>query len=195
MSEKGFPGDEILETVSRLLNRARFGDAQHAAEDALRHVPDSADGHYALGLVLTQLDRTAEADGAFARAAELQPGEYFLPYRMKRGEFERLVEVVLASLPGEFKRHLENVEVAVEDVPHRDLLREGEIEHDTLGFYQGDTIQDAAWGFPDRIVLYRRNLENISPDRQTLVKEIRATVLHEVGHHLGMDEDHLEQLE
>ena len=195
LSEKGLPGDEILETVSRLLNRARFGDAQHAAEDALRHMPDSADCHYALGLVLTQLDRTAEADGAFTRAAKLQPDEYFLPYRMKRAEFERLVEVALASLPWEFKRHLENVEVAVEDVPQRDLLREGEIEHDTLGLYQGDTIQDTAWGFPDRILLFRRNLENISRDRETLVKEIRATVLHEVGHHLGMDEDHLEQLE
>ena len=195
LSKKGFPADQILETVSRLLDRARFGDAQRTAEDALRRVPDSADSHYALGLVLIQLDRTAEADRAFARAAELQPAEYFLPYRVERVEFERLVEGVLATLPGEFNRHLENVEVAVEDVPQRDLLREGEVEHDILGLYQGDTIQGSAWDFPDRILLFRRNLENISPDRETLVKEIRATVLHEVGHHLGMDEDHLDQLE
>jgi predicted Zn-dependent protease with MMP-like domain len=87
------------------------------------------------------------------------------------------------------------VEVAVEELPGRKLLREGGIEHDILGLYQGATIQSGDWGFPDRITLFQRNLENISPDRETLVKEIRGTELHEVGHHLGMDEDHLEEIE
>jgi predicted Zn-dependent protease with MMP-like domain len=145
--------------------------------------------------VLTQVGRVPDADRAFARAAELSPEDYFLPYRAERRKFERLVEEVLASLPAEFARHLENVEVAVEEVPDRKLLREGDIEHDTLGFYQGATIQSGDWGFPDRILLFWRNLENISPDRATLVREIRDTVLHEVGHHLGMEEHQLEEIE
>ncbi len=190
-----FSGEELLERVVRFLDRAKFGDAQRLAEQVLRRSSDSADCHYALGLVLTQLDRIPEADRAFARAAELCPEDYFLPYRLQREEFERLVEEVLASLPTEFGRHLENVEVAVEEVPSRKLLREGGIEHDILGLYQGATIQSGDWDFPDRITLFQRNLENISPDRETLVKEIRGTVLHEVGHHLGMDEDHLEEIE
>lgn len=194
MSGKRPPGDEVLVRVSRLLDRARLRDARRAAESALHDAPNSAEGHYALGLVLTQWERTEEADAAFARAAALRPTEYFLPYRVEREEFERLVEDALASLPPEFQRHLENVEVAVEDVPSRSLLRD-DVGHDTLGLYQGDSIQSSDWGFPDRILLFRRNLENISPDRETLVKEIRATVLHEVGHHLGMDEDHLQRIE
>ncbi|MGH9462517.1 MAG: metallopeptidase family protein [Vicinamibacteria bacterium] len=188
------PDDEVLVRVSRLLDRARLREARRVADAALYHAPDSADGHYALGLVLTHCARVEEADAAFARAAALGPTEYFLPYRVEREEFERLVEDALASLPSEFQRHLENVEVAVEDVPSPSLLRE-DLGHDTLGLYQGDSIQSSDWGFPDRILLFRRNLENISPDRKTLLKEIRTTVLHEVGHHLGMEEDHLEQIE
>ena len=195
VSKKGFRADEILEAVTRLLDRAKYGDARRAAADGLRRAPQAASCHYAMGLVLTQLNRTAEADQAFARAAELQSAEYFRPHRVGREEFERLVEDVLASLPEEFGRHLENVEVAVEDVPERNLLREGDVGHDLLGLYQGDTIQSEMWDLPDRILLFQRNLENISPDRETLVKEIRATVLHEVGHHLGMDEDDLERIE
>ena len=51
------------------------------------------------------------------------------------------------------------------------------------------------WDFPDRVVLFQRNIENISPDRETLLAEIRDTLLHEVGHHFGMDEDTLREIE
>ena len=83
----------------------------------------------------------------------------------------------------------------MEAAPCRDLLQEADIEHDLLGFYQGNTIQNSEWGLPARIVLYRRNLENISSDRASLIREVRDTVLHEVGHHLGMEEDQLEEIE
>jgi predicted Zn-dependent protease with MMP-like domain len=192
---KRFSGKEFLERVVRFLDRGQFGDAQVTVEEALRRAPDCAECHHALGLVLTQLGQIPEADRAFARAARLHPADYFPPYRLGRREFEDLVEEVLASLPTEFARHLENVEVAVEAVPGRNLLREEGIEHDLLGFYQGETIESGEWGFPDRILLFQRNLENISPDRETLVREVRDTVLHEVGHHLGMDEDQLEEIE
>jgi len=187
--------EELPGRVVRFLDRGQFGDALRAAEEAVGRAPDSAEFHYALGLVLTQLDRIPEADRSFARAAELQPADYFLPCRLERSEFEGLVEEVLASLPTEYACHLENVEFAVEAAPGRDLLREGDIEHDLLGLYQGETIQNGEWGLPDRIVLFQRNLENTSPDRGTLVKEVRDTVLHEVGHHLGMEEDQLEEIE
>ena len=187
--------EELPERIVRFLNRGQYRAALRTAEEAVRRAPDRAECHYALGQVLTQLGRIPEADRSFARAAELQPANYFLPCRMERSEFEALVEEVLASLPTEFACHLENVEVAVDGAPGRDLLREGGIEHDLLGLYQGETIQNDEWGLPDRIILFQRNLENISPDRGTLVREIQDTVLHEVGHHLGMEEDQLEEIE
>ena len=186
--------EDPMERVARFLDRGQFSDALQSAKEAVGRVPESARSHYALGLVLTQLDRIPEADRSFARAAELDP-EYVLPCRMERSEFESVVEGVLASLPTEFASYLQNVEVAVESAPCRDLLQEADIEHDLLGFYQGNTIQNSEWGLPDRIVLYQRNLENISSDRASLIREVRDTVLHEVGHHLGMEEDQLEEIE
>ncbi len=59
-----FSAEELLERVVRFLDRAKFGDAQRLAEQALRRSSHSADCHYALGLVLTQLDRIPEADRA-----------------------------------------------------------------------------------------------------------------------------------
>ena len=80
------------------------------------------------------------------------------------------------------------------DVPDPDLIREG-MEFDLLGLYQGSTIRSDEWGFPDRVMLFQRNLENVSPDRETLIQEIRDTVYHEIGHHMGMDEDEVRRAE
>jgi predicted Zn-dependent protease with MMP-like domain len=74
------------------------------------------------------------------------------------------------------------------------LIREG-IEFDLLGLYQGGTIQGDSFRFPDRILLFHRNLENISPGREELLEEIRDTVYHEIGHHMGMDEDAVREAE
>lgn len=172
-------------------------EPEKALAPALRSVeldPELAEGRHSLALVLTQLGRVEEADAAFARAAELEPDRYFVPERLRTAEFDDVVEEALGELPEEFDRFLENVEVAVEDVPAPELVREG-IEFDLLGLYQGGTIQSEAWDLPDRVLLFQRNLENVSPDRETLIEEIRDTVFHEVAHHMGMDEDEVRESE
>ena len=88
----------------------------------------------------------------------------------------------------------ENVEVGVEDTLSPELIAKG-LEFDLLGVYIGQTAGSDDWDFPDRVVLFQRNIENISPDRETLLAEIRDTLLHEVGHHFGMDEDTLREIE
>lgn len=173
------------------LLRLECSDNDGALGSALRAVeldPELADGHHAVGLAYTQLGRIDEADAAFARAAGLAPENYFRPHRLDPDAFDEVIEEALAELPNEFQTYLENVEVAIEDLPDPDSVRDG-TEFDLLGIYQGGTIQSVDWGLPDRIVLYQRNLENISPDRMTLIEEIRDTVFHEIGHHLGMDEE------
>lgn len=176
------------------LEKADFDAALARADRAIALEPDFADAHHARGAALTLAGRVEEADRTFARAAELDPDIYFVPCRVSSEEFDRAVEQALALVPDPFRRHLENVEVAVEDVPARGLIQEG-LGSDLLGLYQGDTIHAGDWNFPDRIILYQRNLENVSPDRQTLIREIRDTVLHEVGHHLGMEEEALQVIE
>jgi predicted Zn-dependent protease with MMP-like domain len=150
--------------------------------------------HEVRALALTLMGRIEEADIAFARAAELDPEEYFAPFRLVRQEFDGAVEQTLSGLPEKFRDYLRNVEVGVEDVPSAQLIADG-LEFDVLGVYIGSTAESDDWGFPDRVVLFQRNLENISPDQETLLTEIRDTLLHEVGHHFGMDEETLHEIE
>jgi predicted Zn-dependent protease with MMP-like domain/cytochrome c-type biogenesis protein CcmH/NrfG len=176
-----------LEALLRL-QRAEPEEALAAARRSIELDPELAEGHHALGLAYTQLGRIEESDAVFARAAELDPESYFRPFRLGAEDFDEVVDEALAELPEEFESYLDNVELAVEDVPDAALLKEG-IEFDLLGLYRGGTIQSEGWDFPDRVLLFQRNLENISPTREHLIQEIRDTVYHEIGHHMGMDED------
>lgn len=103
--------------------------------------------------------------------------------------FERHVELALASVPAELSGALANVEIAIED-EHPD-------DPDLLGLYEGVPLPgrgDWAGELPDRITIYRLPLEESFPDPEELEREIRITVLHELAHHLGIDEDRLEEL-
>ncbi len=176
------------------LQRAEREEALAAARRSIELDPDLAEGHHALGLSYTQLGRVEQADASFARAAELDPESYFRPFRLSQETFDEVIDEALAELPEEFESYLENVEIAVEDVPDAELLKEG-LEFDLLGLYRGGTIQSESWDLPDRVLLFQRNLENISPTRDDLVEEIRDTIYHEIAHHMGMDEEAVRRAE
>ena len=88
------------------------------------------------------------------------------------------------------RKALDNVSIAVEDRPE-----DGSPEQ--FGVYEGipRTVRDGYnFAVPDRIVIYRIPLETAFPDRAELEEQIRITVLHEIGHHFGMDEDRLDDI-
>ena len=102
-------------------------------------------------------------------------------------DFQAHVQAAIDDLPPEIAAALENVAVVIED-EHPD-------EPDLFGWYDGlGPGRDHAGALPDRIVIYRRPLEEAFPDRQELEREIRITVLHEVGHFFGLDEDRIREL-
>ena len=108
--------------------------------------------------------------------------------RLSRGRFERLVAKALASLPEEFQSRLENVVVLVEDEPPGDMLG-------TLGLYEGvplieRTLYDTS--LPDQITLYKGPIERACRTEDEIEGEVRVTVLHEVGHFFGLEEEQLE---
>ena len=116
---------------------------------------------------------------------------------ISRKEFEALVGEALERLPEEFAANLENVAVVVEDEPSdEDLEAVGlDPEWDTLfGLYQGVALPDRGLGYsglPDRIVIYRYPILDAFDDRKVVVAEIRKTVLHELGHYFGLEEDEI----
>jgi predicted Zn-dependent protease with MMP-like domain len=103
--------------------------------------------------------------------------------------FEDHVRAALDELPPNLAAALRNVAVVVEDEHPRDP--------DLFGLYEGVPLPergDDAGSLPDRIAIYRKPLEEEFPDPRELEREIRITVLHELGHYFGLDEDRLAEL-
>ena len=119
--------------------------------------------------------------------------------RLSRAEFERLVARAVRSLPPRFLQRLENVEVVVEREPTEEELDSAGIEPGgtLLGLYQGvPQTQRGTWYgsiLPDRITIYQRPIEAVARDRREIRKEIRVTLMHEIGHHFGLGEDALSE--
>ena len=116
--------------------------------------------------------------------------------------FERLVERALDGIPAPFRAALAEVAIVIEDEATADQLAIADVAgHDPAdalyGLYEGTPRTE--WGadgvpFPNRISLFRLPLEEDFPDPDDLAEEVRITVIHELAHHLGIDDDRLEEL-
>ncbi len=114
-------------------------------------------------------------------------------------QFEEVAERALDLMPSLFAELMDNLVIQIEDGPDEAILREMDLdpEHDTLyGLYTGVPLDDRGGWYggvlPDVIVLYRRPLVQAFPNQDRLVREIQLTLLHEIGHHLGFDEEAME---
>lgn len=121
--------------------------------------------------------------------------------KLSRREFEGLVERALRGLPRRFRQKLENIAVVVEDWADDRTLEEMGIEPpDTLyGLYQGTdlTRRDSSYGLvaPDVISIYQGPIEEDCATLPEMEELVRDTVVHEIGHYFGLDDDRLEELE
>lgn len=119
---------------------------------------------------------------------------------MEREEFEKVVEEVIESLPEIFREKLENLVIIVEDWPsNSDLKSLGLRSRDSLfGLYKGVplTKRGALFGNfpPDCIVIFKKPLEKAFRDINDMKREIAKTVMHEIAHHFGFDEEMLRKL-
>jgi predicted Zn-dependent protease with MMP-like domain len=115
--------------------------------------------------------------------------------------FERLVAEALREIPRRFRDAMNNVAVIVEDEPPPHILEEMEIEPpDTLfGLYQGTPLTERGWGYgnalPDRISIYQGPIEAACADDDEIRDCVAETVIHEFGHHFGMSEEEIEEIE
>jgi predicted Zn-dependent protease with MMP-like domain len=113
--------------------------------------------------------------------------------------FEQLVDRAIASIPRPFSDALGEVAIVIEDEPTLDQLDENGIAIDETmyGLYEGvpRTAYAADWAIsPNRITLFRLPLEDDFDDPAELEDEVRRTVVHELAHHLGIDDDRLDEL-
>jgi predicted Zn-dependent protease with MMP-like domain len=119
---------------------------------------------------------------------------------VSKAAFGRLVERALAELPEQFAHFLEEVPVEVRQRPSKEMLRKLGLEEDELllGLYTGQSLLDRSVEdmvrMPNVIFIFQEDIELSSDSEADLVREIRTTVLHEIGHHFGMNEADLDEL-
>lgn len=118
---------------------------------------------------------------------------------MDRARFHALVAEAIDEIPAPFRDHLANVEVVVEDEPGAEVLRAMGLDprRDTIyGLYEGVPVGERGFDdaplLPDRIVIYYRPLLRDFRTPGAIRREIRTTIIHEVGHVFGLEDDEIE---
>lgn len=112
--------------------------------------------------------------------------------------FAELVQQAIADLPPPYAKLMESIAVVVEEEPSEDVLRDLELDEkdDLLGLYQGQSLADDSFfrpggEAPPRISIYRGPILRICESREEIVQEVYDTVVHELGHHVGLDDDEM----
>ena len=120
--------------------------------------------------------------------------------RLSRKRFERLVTEALKEIPAELRGALDNIAVAVDDWPSREQLEAAGVGDDDLlfGFYHGTPLPERSpmepYSLPDLITIFQGPLEEACETEEEIRDEIRRTVVHEIAHYFGFDEERLAEL-
>ena len=190
--------DAMLERAFALFELGRLDEARRQLEAVLDRSPDEAWAHHQLGLLAERRGDRGEADRRFKRARRLDPDAFPAPVTVTRAEFERLAEAALEDLPEAVRRYLANVPITVEDLPadHDLMASDPPLSPTILGLFRGAPYglkgSSDPWShFPSSIVLYQRNLERAVASPEELEEQIAVTLVHEVGHFLGLSEEEL----
>jgi len=174
--------------------------AEKELRRALLTEPQWAEAHHWLGRVLEWRGRYPEAMIEFQQASKLDREHYPVPERLDENELDAVVHDAMEPLPERIQRALDHVAILVEEYPSEELLRESvpPLPPDLLGLFTGashaERTATASGVLPGTIHIFRRNIEHFGGSRDEVVEELRITLLHEIGHALGMDEDELHAL-
>ncbi|HEY6100296.1 MAG TPA: metallopeptidase family protein, partial [Anaeromyxobacter sp.] len=189
--------DVAYERGVALYELCRFDDAEKAFARALALAPEDAWSLHQLGLLAERRGDGARAARLLARAHELAPDDFPKDLSIDEETFRREVHAAIAALPDDERRALAAVPVEIEDLPDDEDLTavDPPLSPSILGLFRGPAEDEpctAADGPRCRsIVVYRKNLLRFAHDRQELDRQVRVTLLHELGHLHGEDEDQL----
>ena len=114
-------------------------------------------------------------------------------------DFSALLEDAIRELPEEFREKLENVAIIVEDYPSGELLERMEVpEDETLfGLYEGVPLTERGFEaplHPDHILIFQGAIQDAFDSPEEIKEELKITLVHEIAHFFGIDDDYLEQI-
>ncbi|MGE0870902.1 MAG: metallopeptidase family protein [Kofleriaceae bacterium] len=191
-------GDALHEQGVALFDLSRFPEAKATLVRALEIQPEDAYTHQMLGLTLEQLGDHTGAEAELARARTLAPHELTEPVVISQPEFRKEIDDIVDSLPAERRSKVRSINIEITDLPAAEDLAavKPPFPPTILGLYRGPVGRAAQLPpqpgeEPPSIVLYRKNLARAAKSRRELSEQIRDTLLHEIGHLEGYDEDDL----
>lgn len=175
--------------------------ARGSLQEAVALEPEYADAHHWLGLVEERAGNEQKALRHFERARLLDPKAFRVPHSVSEQEFQYLVEEAIGRLPESFRAELKNLAIMVEALPDDTLLAgaagEPALSPGILGLHAGIPADERGVGvsgeLPNTIFLFQKNIERAAASREELVEQIEVTLLHEIGHYLGLDEDEVDE--
>jgi Flp pilus assembly protein TadD len=189
--------DAVYERGVALYELCRFDEAQKAFDRALALAPGDAWTLHQLGLVAERRGETRRAEALLAKARTLAPGDFRAEIAVDPAAFQAEVAAAVAALPEEERSVLALAPVEIQDLPDpQDLLAvDPPLSPSILGLFRGPPADEpctASDGPRCRsIVFYRKNLVRFAKDRQELTDQVRVTLLHELGHLHGENDDEL----
>jgi predicted Zn-dependent protease with MMP-like domain len=196
-SDVSLQADASYERAVTLFELCQLDPARQALQDWLRRYPKDrqvAWAHHHLALTLEMLGDQAAAEREAAQAEQLAP-EHFVPaLAVSVGQFQTLVAAEVAALPDSAAADLRLVTLELADLPElADLtVEEPPLPPTIVGLFRGLPLGKEP-SEPRSIVLYRKNLLRSVRSREALRSEVRTTLLHELGHLRGADDDELRQ--
>ena len=118
---------------------------------------------------------------------------------ISREQFQNLVLQALSDLPEDVRHSIQNVDGVVDDVASINQIAGTGIENamDLLGLYEGIPLTER-YGYemvlPDKVTLFQKPIESICDTQEQMAEEISKTLIHEIAHHFGLDDDHIDRL-
>lgn len=184
--------------ANALMELTLLDEAAENLRKALSLDRNNTEALYLRAVVLELQGRFREADAAYRRAHRAAPTRNPLPFRMTRKEFVQTVQEALWQLPAEFRERMDSagVQIRVLDVPDPQMMLESGLSPQVLGAFHGasvleESVTSPTPSLPPMIHLYQRNIERVCTSRDQVRMEIQVTLLHEVGHYFGLEEDDL----
>lgn len=199
-TEKETAIERLFSEAEKYASRGHWDRVVETLEPALIEGAGDGDLHHLLGVAYSELDDLERCRTHFLRTLELDARAEANQEWLDAAAADSIAEQarrVLEELPDEYKQKLGNVLLVLEERPSRELVQEG-FDPRAYGLFEGldhaGQLNQLTAHQVTRIVLFAANLLADFPDPEELAREVRVTVLHEVGHFFGLDEDDLARL-
>jgi predicted Zn-dependent protease with MMP-like domain len=183
------------------LELCEIENARDDLDKALALDPANPEAHYYMAVLAEFAGDDIQAGFEYKQSVMVDGLSFSAPFRAKSIEdFELMVKKVLDSLPGKYQVKVPTIKFTVKELPDLDAFTENGLSPLILGMFVGDTIDTESSGstlppVAPEIIIFRRNIERICRKREDLLHEIEMTVMHEIGHYFGLEDDEDDEMD